>query len=53
MDSDVSKAEDKPAYAILYDDAALNSLKRPQLVALCREHGIKVVGKVSGRVQFT
>ncbi|KAM0786277.1 hypothetical protein ACM66B_001757 [Microbotryomycetes sp. NB124-2] len=36
---------DEPNVVILYDTAALNALKRPQLVALCRVHAIKASGK--------
>ncbi|KAK4049914.1 hypothetical protein OIO90_005303 [Microbotryomycetes sp. JL221] len=35
----------EPQLAILYDEVALSSLKRPQLVALCRTHSIKANGK--------
>ncbi|GAA5945140.1 hypothetical protein JCM10213_001573 [Rhodosporidiobolus nylandii] len=34
-----------PATAILRNEAALFSLKRPQLTALCKEHGLKRSGK--------
>jgi hypothetical protein len=39
-----------PELAILSNAAALHSLKRPQLVALCKQHGLKGSGKVSCRV---
>ncbi|GAA5982589.1 hypothetical protein JCM10908_006708 [Rhodotorula pacifica] len=34
-----------PELAILSNEAALHSLKRPQLLALCKQHGIKGSGK--------
>ncbi|GAA5845374.1 hypothetical protein JCM11251_005647 [Rhodosporidiobolus azoricus] len=35
----------RPEYAILSNEAALFSLKRPQLLALAKEHGVKGTGK--------
>lgn len=35
------------SYDILYNEAALRSLKRQQLVQLCKKYGLRASGKVS------
>lgn len=45
----VGKMSDSPEVAILQNDAALHSLKRPQLLALTKRFGLKGSGKVRSR----
>lgn len=42
---------DSPTTAILTDSPALHSLKRPQLLALCKQHNLKGNGKVGAFVR--